>query len=594
MKHHANNVASTASAMILSALAVSFSIAMLVNMVDGPAPVLAIAICASAATLLAGLSFTSSRAERRELESRLGELSSDTLAYIDLAALFHYDEAQDGNDVLARLDRAYGCIHDDIASLQRSAKKFDMFSSDIHFSAHNLSEEAARQSDTLVSLRQKTAGFFEILAETNAELGSQKVAADKNAELADTLEQRARVTRDNLSLILRTSVEAAREADKGEQEVSQTGKAADELEADLRKLNDTAKKESEEAARIETSLAVISDIVERTHILATNASIEAARAGTRGAGFAVIAQEVRTLSASSKRSLEDIEAVLRSVKVGIDDSASLVERVSGSAAKLGGSLDRTRAAFDGIGQLVRDIEQRLSSFDTVFSDQIEGTAASAASSRAAAITLSKFLDDYARRASEYDEIVAASTDAEKTAMDSKRAARVLAQLASYLKAGGAERNRVLRKYLVNPEAIARSHSRKEKREELLYNLDVYSQDGSPLGYLGDLSRSGLQLLTHRSVEVSSTLELDIALPISAEGERKIRIHATVRRVEADVDGYRVGCSIDAGSKKEEEGVAEILRTLAVENLAAPSAMGTYEPLDSVTEDAEEVVELDEL
>jgi len=524
--------------------------------------------------------------------SKEAGIVSDTS--IDLARLVQASSLHSKLDSMSGLDILFGLVNDDVASLQRSATKFDLFSSDILFSAQNLSDQAARQSDMLVSLREKTGGFFEVLTRTNNELGVLKGTIDRNADSAASLEQKARVSKDELNDIIKKSVDAAKEAQRGEAEVSSTSLAALELEAGLKKLNATAMRESEEAKHITTSLAVIADIVERTHILATNASIEAARAGERGAGFAVIAHEVRTLSASSRQALEEIGLVLNSVKKGIDDSSALTKTVSTSAARLSGSLDITRSSFDGIGAQVRDIEKRLASFDEVFSDQIQRAEETAMSARSAATTLSGFTEAYTSRSGEYDTIVSSSRVAESSAAEARRSARVLAQLASYLKAGGAERNRILRKYTVDQDSGLRSYGRKERREELLYNLEVYNTEDILMGYLGDLSKSGLLLLSFTNLEIGSKISISVALPISAEGERRVRLSIIVRRVEPEREGFRAGCSFSGTGDIDEASVDEILKTLALGNLSAPGNISAaMSPADVPDDSLEELEELSE-
>ncbi len=160
--------------------------------------------------------------------------------------------------------------------------------------------------------------------------------------------------------------------------------------------------------------------------------------------------------------------------------------------------------------------------------------------QSAATTLSGFTQAYASRSGEYDTIVSSSKEAEASATEAKRSARVLAQLASYLKAGGAERNRILRKYKIDQNSSSRAFGRKERREELLYNLEVYNSEYNLIGYLGDLSKSGLLLLAFSKLEPGSKISISVALPISAEGERRIRLTIMVRRVEPEREGYRVG------------------------------------------------------
>lgn len=452
---------------------------------------------------------------------------------LDLGALLNICECNGNPGKTNAIARLFCTFNEDMVALQRSAKKFDLFSSDILFSAQNLAGQSSRQLDMLGTLRERTGYFFDTMTKTSGELAQLKDTVNGNAASSNALRQRALSSKQDLTSIMERTRATARNAKSGVEEVEATSSAALELERGLQSLNRTALRESEEAKSIGESIRTIADIVERTHILATNASIEAARAGERGAGFAVIAQEVRKLSASSKLALEEVDRVLRSVKSGIDESSAMVSEVSESAVKLNRFLSKTRETFNGIGSDVLDIENRIDRFDGIFSEQIDGASNAASFAEKTAGTLEGFAADYKNSAADYETIVASTKESETCATDSKRSARLLAQLASYLKAGGAERNRILRHYKADPEASQRKFGRKERREDLLYNLEVFNNEGTLVGHLGDLSRSGLQLLSSMDFPAGSALELTIALPISSEGERRLALNVIVRRSEKD-------------------------------------------------------------
>jgi methyl-accepting chemotaxis protein len=98
---------------------------------------------------------------------------------------------------------------------------------------------------------------------------------------------------------------------------------------------------ADSAGAIRTAAGVIDDIAERTHLLAMNAAIEAAKAGESGRGFAVVAKEIKDLAESTRRNSSTITESLEQVAEGIELSRS--------------TTSATGESFGGIVAAVRDV-----------------------------------------------------------------------------------------------------------------------------------------------------------------------------------------------------------------------------------------------
>lgn len=141
----------------------------------------------------------------------------------------------------------------------------------------------------------------------------------------------------NAVLAAEATQSAEREAGQVRRIVSDTVASIQALAAEVNEAAEVMRSLAEDSDKIGSILDVIRNIADQTNLLALNAAIEAARAGEQGRGFAVVADEVRTLASRTQASTEEIHSMIQRLQNGAQNA---VNRVESGHVKARGSVDQ--------------------------------------------------------------------------------------------------------------------------------------------------------------------------------------------------------------------------------------------------------------
>ena len=183
-----------------------------------------------------------------------------------------------------------------------------------------------RVSDSSLTLKGSAESLATTIEQTNVHVHEQQSQTDQVAtamhEMSATVQEVAR----NAAYAADGTAEAQQSADEGSSVVDETIRSIRDVAGGVDQAAGVIDQLNSDAANIGTVVDVIRGIAEQTNLLALNAAIEAARAGEQGRGFAVVADEVRTLAQRTQKSTQEIQDMVERLQAGVNEAVSAMEQ----------------------------------------------------------------------------------------------------------------------------------------------------------------------------------------------------------------------------------------------------------------------------
>ena len=188
---------------------------------------------------------------------------------------------------------------------------------------------------------------------------------DSSTQVATAMEQMTHQIHDvsqNADQAEHAANEAAQNAEAGKQVLNKTITAIETLSHNIEQVSKVTADLAAESNNIGSVLDVIRSIAEQTNLLALNAAIEAARAGEQGRGFAVVADEVRTLASRTGKSTDEIQAMISKLQTGAQaavDAVSASQQLSTETVSQAGEANSSLSEIERLVTIIKDMNRQI-------------------------------------------------------------------------------------------------------------------------------------------------------------------------------------------------------------------------------------------
>ena len=226
-----------------------------------------------------------------------------------------------------------------------------------------------RITDATSDLHRASERAAEIMRQCEQAMGGQMQQVDHAATSITQMSETIHEVAENAARTADATNEAVGATQMGCQEVDRTVQEIGQLAEKIKHAESVMGTLSARTTEISSVLESIRSIAEQTNLLALNAAIEAARAGEQGRGFAVVADEVRTLAGRTQTSTEEIQAIITAFQTAVTQAVESVLEGQQVASSSVAQAGKARDALLRIDELVGNVTDMTAQIATAAEEQ---------------------------------------------------------------------------------------------------------------------------------------------------------------------------------------------------------------------------------